>query len=256
VHGSVSRISCADSAGTTVYAAGLAYSGRPVRGRARVLRINGTSVSSVFSGAAEQIGLGPGAAFIWTDGQVQAISLADGTPRTLLRMGLPEHIASSLDGRHVAIQGFDERLRIVDLGGGQAVTLERDLVGVLAWIGPDRLLARTGGNAYVYDTQLRLQRRYRFFRAYLQAPVGGGVFGTAYYRLVRLDLESGRKETVARLPDRGIADLAGVADGLLIDVPRRAPRAFSGTALRTRSAQAGRPGARTARLSCARSPRG
>ena len=44
---------------------------------------------------------------------------------------------------------------------------------------------------------IQLQRRYRFFRAYLQAPLNEGVFGTAYYRLVRLDLATGEKETVA-----------------------------------------------------------
>jgi hypothetical protein len=256
VHGSISQIHCADAASATVYAVGLSYSGRPVKGRARVLRIDGAGVATVFTAPAEQIGLGPGAAYIWSDRQVEAISLADGSRRPLVQMGLPEHIAPSPDGRLVAIQGFDERLRMIDLGGGAPVTIERDLVGVLAWIGPDRLLTRTGGRTFVYDTRLQLVRRYRFYRAYLQAPFGGGVFGTAYYRLVRLDLDSGRKDTVAILPDRGIADLAGVPDAPLVDLPRRAPAGFSGTARRTRSARAGRPGARTARWSCARSPRG
>ncbi len=104
-----------------------------------------------------------------------------------------------------------------------------------AWLGPDRLLARVGEAAVVLDGSLRRQRRYEFARAFGQAPLEDGVFGMDRYRLVRLDLESGQTGTAARLPDRGIAELVGVADGPEVDLPRRAPR------LAPAAAQAARP---------------
>jgi hypothetical protein len=97
----------------------------------------------------------------------------------------------------------------------------------LAWLAPDRLLARIDGNAVVLDGALERQRRYGF-RAVGQALLGGALFGTDRYRLVRLDLESGRERTAARLPDRGIADLVGVPDGPEIDLPRRTLRVLGG----------------------------
>jgi hypothetical protein len=103
-----------------------------------------------------------------------------------------------------------------------------------AWLAPDRLLARVGEAAVVLDVSLRRQRRYEFARAFGQAPLEGGVFGMDRYRLVRLDLESGQTGTAARLPDRGIAELVGVADGPEVDLPRRAPRLAPAAALAAR----------------------
>jgi hypothetical protein len=128
------------------------------------------------------------------------------------------------------VHGYDERLRLVDLAGGAVESRRLGLTWALAWLAPDRLLARVGGTGVVLDGELRRQRRYGFFRAVGQAHVGGGLFGTDRYRLVRLDLASGRRRTVATLPDRGIADLVGVPDAPELAVPRRAPRSSDASA--------------------------
>lgn len=224
---SMTELSCADAAGTSVYAAGILYSGRPVRGRASVFRVSGSGRTTLVRRPAEQLALGPGAAYAWSGGRVLAISLADGSERTLLQMGLPELITPSPYGALVAIRGFDDRLRLVDLEGGAVASRRLGPAWVLSWLAPDRLLARVGGTAVIYDDELMRQRRYGFYRAVGQAYLDGALFGTDRYRLVRLELESGRKRTAAQLPDRGIADLVGVPDGPELQAPRRAPTSFA-----------------------------
>jgi hypothetical protein len=221
---STDQLVCADPAGTTVYAGGLGYKGRPLRGLARVLRVSGSRWTVLVRRAAEQFAIGSEAVYLWSAARVFAVSLTDGTERTLLRMGLAERIAPSPFGGQLAIQGFDGRLRLVDLVTGAVRSRRLSVGGELAFLAPDRLLARVGGTAVILDGELRKLRRYAFFRAAGQAHLDGALYGTDRYRLVRLDLESGRKRTAARLPDRGIADLVGVPHGPELRVPRRAPR--------------------------------
>jgi hypothetical protein len=57
---------------------------------------------------------------------------------------------------------------------------------------------------------------------YRQAHVAGRPCGSNRYRLRTLDLETGRKRTVASLTDRGIVDLVGLP-GAAGDPPRHAP---------------------------------
>jgi hypothetical protein len=221
------EISCADPAGTAVYAGGIHYSGRPVKGRSSIFRVSGSARARLVRRPAEQFALGPDSAYAWSGGRVLAISLADGSERTLLRMDLPELIAPSPYGGLIAIRGFDDRLRVVDLADGTVTSRRLGPAWALSWLAPDRLLARVGGTALIYDSELRRQRRYGFYRAVGQAYVGGALYGTDRYRLVRLELESGRKRTAGQLPDRGIADLVGVPDGPEVEAPPRAPTASS-----------------------------
>ena len=187
--------------------------------------MSGSARTRLVDRPAEQFALGPDSAYAWSGERVLAISLSDGSERTLLRMGLPELIAPSPYGGLVAIRGFDDRLRLVDLASGAVTSRTLRSAWVLSWLAPDRLLARVSGTAVIYDRELRRQRRYGFYRAVGQAYVDGALYGTDRYRLVRLELESGRKRTAGQLPDRGIADLVGVPDGPEVRVPRRAPKA-------------------------------
>ena len=219
-----SELACADAAGATVYAAGIDYGGRPVRGRAAVHLVAGSMRTAVMSRPAEQLALGPGAAYLWSRKRILAVALSDGTERTLLRMGQAHQIVPSPFGGQLAVQGLDRRLRLVDLTTGSVASRSLSEAWAFAWLGPGRLLARISEGAVVLDGALLRQRRYAFARPLHQAPFEGAVFGVDRYRLVRLDLETGRRRTAAQLPDWGIADLVGVADGPEVDLPRRAPR--------------------------------
>jgi hypothetical protein len=233
VPGYTDELACADPAGATVYAGGVRYGGR--HGEAEVYRVSGSARSRQLGGRAERLALGPDAAYLWSGRRVRAVGLGDGAERTLLRMPFPEHIVPSPFGGRVAIHGIDGRLRMVDLATGAVGSRRLPSAWAFGWLGPDRLLARVDGRAVILDGELRRGRRYRF-PAVDQALVGDALFGTDRYRLVRLDLASGRTSTAARLPDRGIADLVGVPDGPEIDLPRRAPRVLTGPA---RAASAG-----------------
>jgi hypothetical protein len=220
------ELACADAAGATVYAGGIRYGARPLRGSAEVHRVTGSTRTTLVRRPAEQFALAADAAYVWSGRRVLAISLADGGERTLLRMRLAERIVPSPFGGQVAVHGYDGRLRLVDLGSGAVTSRRLGTTWALAWLAPDSLLARMDGAAVILDGELQRRRRYGF-RAFGQAHFENAVFGTDRYRLVRLDLESGRKRTAARLPDRGIADLVGVPDGPELDVPRRAPRVLA-----------------------------
>jgi hypothetical protein len=226
----MSELACADAAGATVYAGGLDYRGRPVRGRAEVHHVTGSARTRVMSRPAEQFGLAAGAAYLWSGRRVMEISLLDGSERTLLRTSLPERIAPSPFGGRLAVHGFDDRLRLIDLATGAVESRRLRPAWALAWLAPNRLLARVRGTGVILDGDLRRVRRYGFYRAVGQAHVAGGLYGTGRYRLIRLDLGSGRRRTVATLPDRGIMDLVGVPDGPEVAVPRRAPRATARSA--------------------------
>lgn len=223
------ELACADPAGATVYAGGIDYSGRPLRGRADVHRVTGATRTTLVRRPAEQFAVAADAAYVWSGKRVLAISLAGGGERTLLRMRLAERIVPSPFGGQVAVHGYDGRLRHVRLATGAVTSRRLGTTWAMAWLAPDRLLARVDGTAVVLDGALQRRRRYAF-RAVGQAHVDGALFGTDRYRLVRLDLDTGRRRTAARLPDRGIADLVGVADGPEVDLPRRAPRVAPATA--------------------------
>jgi hypothetical protein len=216
------ELACADAAGATVYAGGIDYGGRPLRGTAEAHRVTGSTRTTLVRRPAEQFALAADAAYVWAGGRVIAISFADGTAGPILRMPLAERIVPSPFGGQVAVHGHDGLLRRVDLATGAVTERRLGTTWALDWLAPDRLLARIEGNAVVLDAGLRRTRRYAF-RALGEAHVGGALFGTDRYRLVRLDLASGARRTAARLPDRGIAELVGVADGPEVDLPRRAP---------------------------------
>lgn len=68
-----------------------------------------------------------------------------------------------------------------------------------------------------------VDERDRLLDEHGQAAVGGRVFGTDRFLLRALHLPSGRKRTVATLPDRGTVDLEGVAGTPPIGASRRRP---------------------------------
>jgi hypothetical protein len=250
------ELACADAGGATVYAGGIDYRGRPSRGRAEVHRVTGSTRTTLVRRPAEQFALAADAAYVWTGGRVLAISLADVSERSLLRVPLAERIVPSPFGGQVAVHGHDGLLRRVDLATGAVTTRRLATTWGLDWLAPDRLLARIDGSAVVLDGDLRRMRRYAF-RAVGEAHVGGALFGTDRYRLVRLDLASGSRRTAARLPDRGIAELVGVPDGPEVDLPRRAPRLMPTRPLRAARCGTGPsrkppPGAPGSRGPCAR----
>jgi hypothetical protein len=218
------ELTCADPAGATVYAGGIDHGGRPVRGRAEVHRVTGSTLTGVVDRPAEQLVLGPGAAYLWSRARILAAGLEDGGERTLVRMGQPHQMVPSPSGERLAVQGGDGRLRLVDLASGTVRSRGLRAAWAFAWLGPDRLIARIGTAAVVLDGSLRSQRRHEFGEAFGQATLENTVFGVDRYRLVQLDLDSGRTRTAARLPDRGIAELVAVSGGPEVDLPRRAPR--------------------------------
>jgi hypothetical protein len=226
------ELACADPAGATVYAGGILYGGRPVRGRAEVHRITASTRARLVRRTAERLALVADAAYMWSGRRLIALELSDGGERTLLRMGIPEHIVPSPFGGRLAVQGIDGRLRMVDLATGAVASRRLPSAWAFAWLAPDRLLARIGVASVTLDGALRRQRRYARFRGFPQAPLEDAVYGTDRYRLTRLDLASGRERTAARLPDRGIADLVGVPEGAELHVPRRAPRVLTAPARR------------------------
>jgi hypothetical protein len=227
VPGYTDELACADPAGATVYAGGVRYGGR--HGQGEVYRLSGSARTRQLGGRAERLALGPDAAYLWSGRRMRAVGLSGGAERTLLRMPFPEHIVPSPFGGRLAIHGIDGRLRMVDLATGAVASRRLRSAWAFGWLAPDRLLARVDGRVVILDGELRRGRRYRF-PAVDEALVGDALFGTDRDRLVRLDLASGRSSTAARLPDRGIADLVGVPDGPVIDLPRRAPRVLSGPA--------------------------
>ena len=250
----IRELMCSDASGAVVYATATDHGRRQLHGRVRVFRISGGRGTTVVDRPGRRAVLGPGAAYVWTGRELIAISLPDGSARTVLPMGPPRLAAASPDGRRLAVHGFDDRLGLIDLATGGTSSRQTRSARVLRWLGSDRLLVRPVGGTQVYDTALRLERRYPQFDAFGQAAVGDRLFGTNRYRLIELDLATGRQRTVAMLPDRRIADLTGVPGRPLLQAPRT-PRPARRTAQRTRSARPGRPTEPRVRSSCARFPR-
>jgi hypothetical protein len=206
----IRELMCSDASGAVVHATATDRGRRQLRGRVRVFQISGGRSTTVVDRPGRRAVLGPGAAYVWTGRALIAISLPHGSARTVLRMGPPRLAAASPDGRRLAVHGFDDRLGLIDLATGEMSSRHTRSAKMLRWLGSDRLLVRPVGGTQVYDTALRLERRYPQFDASGQAAVGDRLFGTNRYRLIGLDLATGRQRTVAMLPDRRIADLTGV----------------------------------------------
>jgi hypothetical protein len=250
---SIRDLMCSDASGSIVYGTATDYGRRRLHGRVRVFQISGGRGTTIVHRPGRRALLGPGTAYVWAGRELIAISLPNGQARTVLPMGPQRLAAASPDGRWLAVHGFDNRLGLIDLATGEMSSRHTRSARVLRWLGSDRLLVRPLGGTQVYDTALRLERRYPQFDAFGQAAVGNRLFGTNSYRLIGLDLATGRQRTVTMLPDRRIADLTGVLGRPLLQAPRT-PRPARRTARSTRSAPPGRPADRRARSSCARSP--
>ena len=118
---------------------------------------------------------------------------------------------------------------MVDVATGEERSRKIGYGQAIKWLDAERLLFRKAGTALVFDTGLQRLRRYRFVRMYGQAHVAGRLYGSSRYRLRALDLETGRKLGVASLTDRGIIDLAGVAEQPFIEPGRRRPESLAAT---------------------------
>jgi hypothetical protein len=227
-----SDLTCADAGGATVYAGGVDYARG--NGRAEVFRIAGSIRSRVLARPADQLALGPGAAYLAVGSRVLAASLPDGGTRTLLTGQAVHQLAPSPDGGRLAVLGFDRGVWIVDTATGAASS--RSLrPWAFGWIAPDRLLVRVNRAALTFDAAMHPQRRYGGYAAVHHAAVGDALFGMDRYRLLRLDLTTGAVRTARRLPDRGIAELVAVPGGPELGVPRRAPTAIRPAAAVARS---------------------
>ena len=250
---SIRELMCSNASGAVVYATATDYGRRQLHGRVRVFRIGGGRGTTVVDRPGQRAVLGPGTAYVWAGRDLIAISLPHGSARTVRPMGPPRLAAASPDGRRLAVHGFDDRLGLIDVATGEMSSRHTRSARVVRWLGSDRLLVRPAGGTQVYDTALRLERRYPRFDAFGQAAVGDRLFGTNGYRLIGLELAAGRQRTVALLPDRRIADLTGVPGRPLLQAPRTRPARR--TTHRARSALAGRPTGPRVRSSCARFPR-
>jgi hypothetical protein len=216
-------VRCADSAATVVHAAALE--------NLRHSRDDPTRIFSVSAGGARQIAsvargygavLGPEAAYLTRSRRLIAVELDDGRLRRLARLRFADVMAISPDGRWLAFHD-GERLRLLDPVRGEQRSTRIRYGGAIGWLAPDRLLFRRGGEARVYDTELTLHRRYPFYRLLFEEHLGGRLFGLDRFRLRSLDLATGRRRTLADLPDRGIADLVAVPELPLVEAKRRAP---------------------------------
>jgi hypothetical protein len=224
------ELACANRRGSWVFAAAVDYPTKRSLGRVRVFRVERRRAFRLAAAAGDTVAFGPGAAYIGSRDRVLSVDLERGRVARVAAARSPSQLAASPDGERLAL--FDrDGLRVIELGSRRTRSLPLRSAGPLLWLAADRLLARVGGEARIYDAGLRL-RRQRSYRAYGQAHVGRRLFGTDRYRLVELDLRSGRRRTVARLPDRDVFDLVGVPGAPMLNVPPRAPRAGSAASKR------------------------
>jgi hypothetical protein len=171
--------------------------------------------------------LGRAHAYLTSGKRLVAVALADGSVRSLTSVRYyAQPLAESPDGRWLAFHD-DDNLTLMSVPPGAARSTRVRFGGAIAWLSNDTFMFRRGGEGRVYDTSLELVRRYAFFRLQHQAQVGERLFGTDRFRLGSLDLTSGRRRTVATLPDRGINTLEGVTDGPTVEADRRAPATAS-----------------------------
>jgi hypothetical protein len=214
---------CADADGTAHVAVG-DYIRRTRFERMRIFRLDAAGLRRVTTLEGSTAALGSGTAYIGRYGEaIFAVDLGTGAARRLTAVRGPEPMAVSPDGARLAFYD-SERLRVLDVATGQERSRRIGYGHAIEWIDPQRLLFRNAGAALAFDTELRRLRRYPFVRMYGQAHVSGRVYGSARYRLRALDLETGRKLGVASLTDRGIVDLAGVAEQPFIEPGRRRPK--------------------------------
>jgi hypothetical protein len=206
-------VRCSDASASVVYATAHEFKPSAFE-RTRILRIAATGAAEIATvdGYASRLGLQ--SAYLTNSRRLYAVSLSDGKVRRLARLRYyAEPLEESPDGRWLAFHDGGDRLRLLELASGRERSARVKSGGPIAWLSPERFLFRNGGEGRVYDTNLKLVRRYPFYRLYHEAQVGGRLFGTAGFRLGFLDLGSGRRGTVAQLPDRGIVALEGVPDG-------------------------------------------
>jgi hypothetical protein len=217
-----STVRCSDASASAVYATAHEFKPR-VFERTRIFRIASTGAREVARVAGYAPRLGLQSAYLTDSRRLLAVSLADGKVRRLARLRYyAEPLEESPDGRLLAFHD-GERLRLLDLTSGRERSKPMRNAGAIVWLSPDRFFFRRGGEGRVYDTKLRLLRRYPFFRLYHQALVGNRLFGTDGFRLGALNLRSGRRPTLARLPDRGVVALEGVPGGPEVAADPSAP---------------------------------
>jgi hypothetical protein len=216
-------VHCADAAAASVHAAVRDYLPARRLDLVRLYKAASARAEHLATARGYTVELTPDVAYVGASRRLVAVELVTGAERPLAAARSPHILGLSPDGRLLAV--FDrDRLRLVPVAGG-ALRSRRVRYGEqLVWLSADRFLFRSGGEARIYDTDLNLLRRYRFFRADGQALTGGTLFGTDRFALRSLELGSGARRTVSRLPDRGIVDLVGLSTGPMVDTSRRAPR--------------------------------
>ena len=217
-------VRCGDPEGTTVHAAALEDLRHSVSDPTRIFRVaatGATQIASVPRGYGAH--LGPEAAYLTRSRRLLSVDLDDGRASRLARVRYhADALGVSPDGRWLAFHDDDD-LRLIDRLTGQRRSVRVRYGGGIVWLSSGRFLFRRGGEARIYDTALKLRRRYPFYRLLHQAHVGERVFGTDRFELRSLHLGSGKRRTVAVLPDRGIVDLVGVAGRPAVRAERRAP---------------------------------
>ena len=231
-------IHCADADGTA-HVAVADYNRRTRFDRMRIFRVDTEGVRRVKTLEGSNAALGPGSAYVGRYGEaIFGVDLATGATRRLTSVRGPDPLSLSPDGARLAFYDRD-RLRVVDVATGEERSRKIRYGGVIEWLDAERLLFRASGTALVYDTQLQRLRRYPFVRMYGQAHVAGRLYGSNRYRLRALNLETGRKHTVASLTDRGIIDLVGVPERPLIEPGRERPESGIGSTAVSGASRAG-----------------
>jgi hypothetical protein len=230
-------VRCADPSAGVVHAAAVENPPHSPDDATRIFSVaaaGSSEIASVLGAFGATFGLE--AAYLVDSRRLLSVDLADGRLHRLAHISyVGESVAESPDGRWLAYHdGEGLRLRELATGSERRVAVRNG--GPIVWLSNDRLLYRRGGEGRVYDTGLEFRRRYPFFRLYPAAYVGGRLFGMARFELRALGLASGRRRTVARLPDRGIVALVGVPGGPAVDADPRAPGLGFGSAARRASA--------------------
>lgn len=223
VPASTSVVHCADDAASVVISAGVDYPGKRSRGRVRLLRTTARSTSEIGAWGGYQVALSRRFAYLAGGRRLLRVDLRSGVARRVASIRSPQVIEASPSGRQVAVS-TRLGLRVIRSSGGDR-SLRIRSPWALGWLGKDRLLARVNGEARIYGADLALRRRFRFYRAQGQANVGRRIYGTDRYRLVALELGSGRRITVATLPDPGTLAIEAVRGAPRLDSPPRSPTA-------------------------------
>jgi hypothetical protein len=217
------ELSCANRSAKSVFAAAIDHPRGRRLGRVRLLRITKRRAVRLATKSGNVVAFGGDFAFVGGTRRVLAVDLRHRRTRVLAAVRDARLLAATPSGARIAV--LDEGgLRVVDTatGGLRAVSVKN--ATAMVWLPRERLLVRRGRSATLYDVRLRRLRRYAFYRASGQARVGGRLFGVAPYRLVSIDLGSGRRRTEATLPDRDVLDLESVPGAPRIETRSAAPR--------------------------------